>query len=87
MAENFDRLLRQYATKTCAHSNTIKARAEKGAVKRYGRIEQRMAANLHTASLLLREAADRLLAAQGSVHLDADGDFRPTPPDPGHAEG
>ena len=62
MAENFDRLLRQYATKVCTHSNTIKDRAERGAVVRHGKIELRMAANLHTASLLLREAADRLLA-------------------------
>lgn len=60
MAEDFDRLLRQYATKVCTHSNTVKARAERGAVMRYGKIERKMAANLHTASLLLREAADRL---------------------------
>ena len=60
MTEDFDRLLRQYATKVCTHSNTIKARVERGATVRHGKIEQRMAANLHTASLLLREAADRL---------------------------
>lgn len=61
MTENFDRLLRQYATKVCTHSNTVKARAERGAVMRYGKIDRKMASNLHTASLLLREAADRLL--------------------------
>lgn len=62
MSNEFDRLLRQYATKVCTHSNTIKARAERGAVVRHGKIERRMAENLHTASLLLREAADRLAA-------------------------
>lgn len=67
MAENFDRLLRQVATKVCTHSNTIKDRANRGVIRRYGKIEQRMAANLHTASLLLREAADRLQKKDGGA--------------------
>ena len=62
MTDDFDRLLRQVATKVCTHSNTIKSRADRGATVKHGKIEQRMAANLHTASLLLREAADRLAA-------------------------